>query len=299
MTDPQPTIHPGTTPRVTVLGAGTMGAAIARRLLAAGLTLAVWDRNPEALQALAAVGATAHDDPHQAVTDAEVVLTLLPTGEIVTDLMITRAGITDMAPDAIWVQMGTIGVEATEHLDTVVRRARPDLRFVDAPVSGSRQPARTGQLLVLASGPETAQATLEPVFAAIARRTLWLGPAGTGSRMKLVLNTWLAFEIEAAAEAASLATRLDIAPTALAEAIDDNPLTSPLAAAKLAKIQHNDYDTDFSLEWALKDLELTRDTVGTQPAPIAVAIADRWKTLTAQGLGHLDVSAAAIGLDRI
>jgi len=283
-------------PQVTVIGTGTMGSAVARRLLEVGMTVGVWDRSPQATLALAETGATAYDDPRDAAADATVVLTMLPTAGAVTDLMIGRDVVGALAPGAIWVQMGTIGVEATEHLDAEVRVRRPDVQFVDAPVSGSRHPAETGELEVLASGPETAIGTLAPVFDAIGRRTLWLGPAGMGSRMKLVLNTWLAFEVEAAAEAASLATRLGIAPTVLADALDGNPLTSPLASAKLAKMQSGDDRADFSLEWALKDLDLMRASVGTHDAPIALAIAERWRPLVDRGFGRLDVSAARFGL---
>jgi 3-hydroxyisobutyrate dehydrogenase len=201
-----------------------------------------------------------------------------------------------MAPQAVWAQMGTIGVEATEYLDGELRARRPDVRFVDAPVSGSRGPAESGQLVVLASGPEQAQADVGPVFDAIGRRTLWLGPAGMGSRMKLVLNTWLAFEVEAAAEAAALAARLGISPEVLGDAMDGSPLASNLAVAKLEKIRSGDYSSDFSLAWELKDLDLMRASAGSGPAPIADAIAERWRTLVDQGFGDLDVSAARLGL---
>jgi 3-hydroxyisobutyrate dehydrogenase len=202
-----------------------------------------------------------------------------------------------MAPEAVWAQMGTIGVEATEHLDTEVRTLRPDVHFVDAPVSGSRHPAESGQLLVLASGPESAADTVGPVFDVIGRRTLWLGPAGMGSRMKLVLNTWLAFEVEAAAEADALAGRFGITAHSLADALGGNPAASQLATAKLAKIQSGDHGADFALEWELKDLDLMRASAGSSAAPIAVAIAERWRTLVDQGFGSLDVSAARLGLD--
>jgi len=281
---------------VTVVGAGTMGSAITRRLLSVGMTVAVWDRSPQRAVALAELGATAFDDPSDAVAAATVVLTLLPTAEAVTDVMIGRGVGESLATQAVWVQMGTIGVEATENLGLEVRARRPDVAFVDAPVSGSRAPAESGQLLVLASGPEAAVRRVSPVFDAIGRSTMWLGPAGAGSRMKLVLNTWLAFEVEAAAEAAALATRLGIAPGALADAVDGNPLASPLAAAKLAKMQSADDRSDFALGWALKDLELMRASVGPRPAPIALAIADRWRALVDQGHGGLDVSAARLGL---
>jgi 3-hydroxyisobutyrate dehydrogenase len=272
-----------------------MGSAIALRLLGAGMTVRVWNRSPLRARAIAELGALAFDDPTDAVAGATVVLTLLPTAETVTDLMIGRAVLDAMMPGAVWAQMGTIGVEASESLAASVLARRPDIRFVDAPVSGSRGPAESGQLVVLASGPEAAAGSLEPVFDEIGRRTVWLGPTGTGSRMKLVLNTWLAFEVEAAAEAASLAARLGIPAGTLADVAGDTPLASPLALAKLAKIQSANDRPDFSLEWALKDLELMRSSAGSA-APVAGAIADRWQSLVERGLGSLDVSAARHGL---
>jgi 3-hydroxyisobutyrate dehydrogenase len=294
-TSTTPAAEPG--PRsVAVIGTGTMGAAIARRLLSTGMSVAVWDRSPQSTVALAELGATAFDDPRDAVAVASVVLTLLPTADAVTEVMIGRGVVDALAWQAVWAQMGTVGVEAIEDLDARVRERRPDVLFVDAPVSGSRGPAESGELLVLASGPEGAPPRLRPVFDAIGRATMWLGTAGTGSRMKLVLNTWLAFEVEAAAESAALATRLGIDPRLLADALDGNPVASPLAAAKLSKIQSAGYRADFSLEWALKDLELMRESVGSRYAPIALAIADRWQLLVDRGFGHLDVSAARLGL---
>jgi len=136
--------------------------------------------------------------------------------------------------------MGTIGLEATESLASQVARERPDIAFVDAPVSGSRGPARNGGLLILASGPEHAEPILAPVFAALGQRTLWLGAAGAGTRMKLILNTWLAFEVEAVAEVSALATRLGVSYQALLEAVSGGTLASGVALTKLAKIEQGD-----------------------------------------------------------
>ena len=283
-------------PSVAVIGTGTMGAAVARRLLHAGMAVHVWNRSQRPAVALAELGATAFDDPGDAVAGVGVVLTFLPTIEHLSEVMIGRQVIEAMAPRAVWAQMGTIGVEATEALVVEALRQRADVRFVDAPVSGSRQPAETGALLVLASGPEDAKAAVRPVFDAIGRRTLWLGRAGMGSRVKLVLNTWLAFEVEAAAEGAAIAARLGIPPSVLRDALEGNGVASPLAVAKLSKIDSADHRADFSLQWELKDLDLMRASVGDDPAPIAVAITERWRHLVDQGFGALDVSAARLGL---
>jgi 3-hydroxyisobutyrate dehydrogenase len=282
--------------RVAVIGAGTMGAAVARRLLAAGATVDVWNRSPEPTHALARLGARVHADPRDAVRGAPVVLTLLPTGDIVRDVMVERGVMDAMAPGAVWAQMGTIGIDATASLDAAVAARRPDLHFVDAPVSGSRGPAESGQLVVLASGPEVARPIVDPVFSVLGRRTIWLGPAGAGTRMKLIINTWLAFEVEAAAEALALAAHLGIEGSVLSEVLDGSPLVSPLAAAKMAKMQAADDQPDFSLGWALKDLELAETAAGPGVVPVARAIARRWRDLADRGVAGLDVSVARLGL---
>lgn len=282
--------------RVAVIGVGTMGAAVARRLLAAGAAVDVWNRSLEPTHALAGLGARVHADPLAAVEGTPVVLTLLPTGEVVRDVMVERGIVDAMEPGAVWAQMGTIGIDATASLGAAVAARRPDLHFVDAPVSGSRGPAESGQLVVLASGPEAARTVVDPVFSVLGRRTIWLGRAGAGTRMKLVLNTWLAFEVEAAAEALALATHLGIESEVLSDVLDGSPLVSPLAAAKLAKMRAADDQPDFSLGWALKDLELAETAGGPGGVPVAQAIARRWRVLADRGVAGLDVSVARLGL---
>jgi len=282
-------------PTVALLGLGTMGAGIAQRLLDQGFAVDVWNRTPGPAAPLTERGATAHVMPEQAAARADVVLTMLPTGDAVKEVMLDRGVLNAIRTGAVWAQMGTIGVESTDTLRSEVARARPDIAFVDAPVSGSREPARSGRLVILASGPAGARSTVEPMFEALGR-PVWLGESGAGSRMKLVLNTWLAFEIEATAEVAALADRLGVAHTALREAVSGGTLASGAAMIKLAKMESGDYSPDFSLEWALKDLDLARAAAGVEVIPVAGSIADRWRRLVAQGYGGLDISAARKGL---
>jgi 3-hydroxyisobutyrate dehydrogenase len=282
--------------RVAVIGTGTMGSAVTHRLLGAGATVSIWNRSLGPTRELAALGAEVHFGPRSAVNGAAVVLTLLPTGDVTRSIMLERRTINAMAAGAVWAQMGTIGIDAIAGLEIAATSMRPDLRFVDAPVSGSRAPAEAGELLVLGSGPESAKDTVLPVFSALGRRTLWLGPAGAGTRMKLVMNTWLAFEVEAAAEAAALAEHLGIAAVVLADALVGSPLVSPLAASKLQKIQAADDRADFSLGWALKDLELAQSAAPPGSIPVAGSISRRWRVLADHGASVLDVSAARLGL---
>lgn len=283
-------------PRITVLGVGTMGAAMTRRLLANGFTLGVWDRNPQGLPALVESGAEAFSDAKEAVRHADVVLTLLPTAEAVSEVMVTAGVLSAMGAGTVWAQMGTIGLKATQQLDDEVRTRCPGVLFVDAPVSGSRAPAESGQLVILASGPGEAKAVVDPVFAALGRWTMWLGPAGFGSRMKLVLNTLLAFEVEAAAEVLALARHFGIPDEDLTDAISGSPLVSPYAGSKLEKMQAGDDSPDFSLAFALKDLTLVEEAGGAH-APVAGAIAGRWRRLAQDGWSNADVSAARHGLN--
>ena len=284
------------TPRVALLGAGTMGAGIAERLLDQGFTVDVWNRTPGPATRLAERGATAYSVPSQAVAWADVVVTMLPTADAAKDVMLEQKTLQAFPPGAVWAQMATIGIEATETLRGEVARSRQDVSFVDAPVSGSREPARTGHLLVLASGPEGARPIVQPVFTALGRE-LWLGEAGSGSRLKLVLNTWLAFEVEAAAEVNAVASRLGVPSQALLDAVTGGPLASGVAMTKLAKIEAHDHSPDFSLEWALKDLDLAEAAAGAETLPVASAIAERWRRLVAEGYGRLDISAAGLGLE--
>jgi 3-hydroxyisobutyrate dehydrogenase len=279
-----------------VLGTGLMGAGMAERLLDQGFVVDVWDRTPASAARLAERGATPHAEAADAVRRADAVVTMLATAEAVTDLMLRHDVLGAIGPDGIWAQMGTIGVEPTEALIAAVARRRPDVAFVDAPVSGTREPARTGQLVILASGPDRARATLDPVFQALGQRVLWLGPAGLGTRLKLVLNTWLAFEVEAVAEASATADRLGVPYEALLDAVRGGSLASGTALARLAKMESADHSPQFPLEWALKDLDLTTAATGPDAVPVAGAIAERWRRLVAQGLGRLDVSAARVGL---
>ncbi len=278
-------------PAVTVLGVGAMGSAMAERLLDQGFTVGVWNRTPGPAAELFEQGATAYARPEDAVANAGVVLTTLSTAEAVDEVMLGRGVINAMRPGAVWAQMGTIGVEATEALRSQVAARWPSVLFVDAPVSGSRGPARTGRLVVLASGPKGSRSIVEPVFEALGR-PVWLGEAGAGSRMKLVLNTWLAFEVEAAAEVAAVADRLGVTDAALRETVAGGPLASGVAMTKLAKIENGDYSVDFSLEWALKDLDLAHAAAGFESMPIGASIAERWRHLVAEGFGRLDISAA-------
>lgn len=283
-------------PRVAVLGTGTMGAGMVRSLLRAGLPVDVWNRSPERTESLATEGATVYADPADAVAAAAVVITMLADAAAVRSVALEQGVLQCLPPNAVWAQMGTIGVEATAELAGITARQRPDVAFVDAPVSGSRGPAQAGELLILASGPERAQDLLGPVFGAIGKSTRWLGEAGAGSRMKLVVNTWLIFLIEGAAEVMALADAVGVDRGAVLDMLGSGRMASPVAAAKAGKMAAGDDSPDFPLRWATKDAGLALTAAAGRDLAALAATSDRWQRLVAQGLGDLDTSAARHGL---
>jgi 3-hydroxyisobutyrate dehydrogenase len=281
---------------VAVIGAGIMGSAMARNLAAAGLTTRVWDRTASSTGPLADAGAVVAASAQDAVRGAGVVITMLPTADAVQSVIFDRGVAEAFADGCVWAQMGTIGVEATLRIRDRLAAQRPGVMFADAPVSGSKGPAEQGQLLILASGPAAAADAARPVFDVIGRKTVWLGEAGRGSQMKLVVNAYLSILIEGVAETMELADRLGIGHQQLAEVIEGGPLDAPLADAKLHKMDRGDYAAEFPLEWALKDVDLVIDAAGGQAPPLLAALSGQWHAAVAAGYGRQDISAARLAL---
>ena len=223
-------------------------AGVARNLVSAGLRTTIWDRSPAATAPLSAAGALVSASPADAVRDAHIVITMLPTADVVASVIFAGGVVGALAEGAVWAQMGTIGLAATTEIGSRLGQLRPDVMFVDAPVSGSKGPAEASLLLILASGPPAAAAAVRPAFSAIGRKTIWLGEAGQGSRMKLVVNAYMSILIEGVAEALELAGRLGIDDAELAEAIEGGPLDAPIADAKLHKMERGDFAPEFPLE---------------------------------------------------
>jgi 3-hydroxyisobutyrate dehydrogenase len=281
---------------VAILGVGTMGSAFARRLLGAGMRVNVWDRTAAVAARLAEAGAVVAAIPEEAVRAASVVITMVPTIAAIEETM--PQALAALPHGAIWLQMSTIGVDGTERAITLTKEHRPDVVFVDAPVSGSKMPAEEGKLLILASGPAAALDALAPVFSALGQKTMRWDRAGSGSRMKLVLNTWLAVLGEGMAETAALAHSLGVSLNDVSTCIGSTALDAPWALSKLDKIERDAFDPDFSLALASKDLHLALDAANRahRRLPMAQSIATQWESALAAGLGDRDVIGAYLAL---
>jgi 3-hydroxyisobutyrate dehydrogenase len=283
---------------VAVLGIGAMGHGMARSALRAGIPTIVWNREPEATRDLAELGADVAETAADAAQRAAIVLTMVTDADAVISIARDMGMLGALAPGAIWAQMSTIGVRGIEHVATLVDKERPDITLVDAPVSGSKDPAERGQLTIFASGPDEARAPVTPLFDALGQRTIWVGPVGTGTRLKIVNNTWLAFAAEAVAASVALARRLGLETKTVADALGGGPLVSPWQAAKLQRILMDDFSAQFALSLALKDVHLALEAADEDRFAALRCLADEWQLIVDQGLGDQDVTVVAQALER-
>jgi 3-hydroxyisobutyrate dehydrogenase len=274
---------------VAVLGTGIMGRPMAANMLTAGLTVRAWNRTIEKAQPLAERGATVFAAPAEAVAGADIVVTMLADGQAVHDVF--DAVSVAFAPDAVWIQMSTVGVEWTGKLAAAAEKA--GIAFVDAPVLGTKQPAEQGKLVVLASGPDELRDKCAPVFDAVGSRTIWVGPAGAGTKLKLVANSWVLALTNAVAESVALAQALDVDPNLFLDAIKGGSLDVPYAHVKGAAMITGDFPPAFPARLAAKDARLVLEAGGdaVDLAGAQAALAHLEATVEA---GHGDEEMAAL-----
>ena len=282
------------TTTVGFLGTGIMGAPMARNCAAAGLDVRAWNRTPEKARALADAGVTPVDSPADAAHGAGAVVTMLTDGAAVEAVMAGDGGaLPAMDDDAVWLQMSTVGIAATERLAGLARER--GVGFVDAPVVGTRQPAEAGELLVLASGPEDVRDRAAPVFDAVGRATRWVGEEpGPASRLKLVFNGWLVSLIESLSETLAFSRAMDIPPEEFLEAIDGSPMNVPYAQLKGKAMANMDFsEVAFPLRLAHKDARLVLEAAeaGGLDLPLMRTAEAQFARAEAEGHGDEDLAA--------
>jgi 3-hydroxyisobutyrate dehydrogenase len=287
-----------TTPEsIAILGIGTMGHGMATSALRAGMPTTVWNRNQETTRDLAEAGAAVAQTAADAARSATIVVTMVTDADAVVSIARDEGMLAALVPGAILVQMSTIGVAGIDRVAAMVAAERPDVILADAPVSGSKEPAEQGQLTIFASGPDEARPRLTPLFDALGRRTIWAGAVGSGTRLKLVANTWLAFAAEAVAASVALAHGLGLETEMVADALEGNSLVSPWQEAKLQRIVKGEFSAQFALSLALKDVRLAYEAADGRLRALA-CLAEEWQHAVDQGQGHEDVTAVTRVLEK-
>ena len=279
---------------VAVLGAGgTMGLAMARNLARGGFDVRAWNRTREKAEPLAQDGAQIADSPAEAADGATVILTMLSDAAAVTSTMEGAHGAlaAGRPQDALWLQMSTIGEAGTERCEELARTA--GLPLVDAPVLGTKAPAEQGKLVVLASGDDALRDRVTPIFDVVGQRTLWVGPAGDGTRLKVAVNAWIVTVTEGCAETLALAEGLGLDPQLVLDAVEGGPLDLPYLRMKGAAIMARDFEPSFRLALAAKDAGLAEASAHRRELdlPLLTTIRERLEEGVREGNGDLDMSA--------
>jgi 3-hydroxyisobutyrate dehydrogenase len=275
-------------PTVALLGTGTMGAGMARNIAQAGLPLRVWNRTPGKAEALGDV-ATVSASAAEAVGGADIVVTMLFDADSVSATIADAAG--SLREGAVWLQTSTVGIAGTERL---LQQARDlGVTYVDAPVLGTKKPAEDGALVVLASGPDDARSRVQPVLDAVSGRTIWVGEAGTGTRLKLAANAWVFTVVEGIAESLALCRELGVDPQLFLEAVKGGALDAPYVQVKGAAMLADQLEPAFALTGALKDAELILAAAEEAGLDLALlpGIRDHFARAVRDGHGDLDMAA--------
>jgi 3-hydroxyisobutyrate dehydrogenase len=277
--------------KVTILGAGRMGSAMALRLIDTGQEVTVWNRERERVVPLADAGATLADGIVAAVDDAAVIITMVTDGPAVRS--VAAEMLPAMRSGAVWLQASTVGAEWADRLRELAdERGRA---ILDAPVSGSTGPARNGTLTWLVAGPQEAIDAARPVLDALGQHVFLVGARQEASRLKLIVNAWMTAATVAMADALRASDELGVPRDTLLEVLSGGPLGMPYALQKAQLMTAHDYTPGFPIELALKDIRLMEQT--EMQTPPLVRELDRRLTNAADAGHALDDLAAVAAVD--
>ena len=237
------------------IGLGNMGSRIAQRLIDNGYRVFVYDRNIAKADAMAARGGVVAKNILELAGSADVILSCLTNDEAVQSVFAGPAGIFAKArPGTIVLEMSTIFPESSRELHRL--GAKRGIEVLDVAISGSTPAVEQGILTLLAGGNQHLFLAAEPIFQAIARQYFLLGGPGSGTAMKLVVNTLLGIGMQAIAEAVVLGETVGLNRERLLEVLSKTAVIAPAHVGKLARVAINEYSPQFPLRLMNKDFQL-------------------------------------------
>jgi 3-hydroxyisobutyrate dehydrogenase-like beta-hydroxyacid dehydrogenase len=237
------------------IGLGNMGSRIAQRLLDHGYRLAAYDRDMTQAKTLAKRGGTVAKSVHELASTVDVVLSCLTNDEAVRSVYTEAEGVFAGAKaGTVVLEMSTVSPETSRELHSL--GARRGIEVLDVAISGSTPAAEQGILTLLAGGNGELFRAAEPIFQTIAKQSFLLGDSGSGTAMKLVVNTLLGVGMQAIAEAVVLGEKSGLERKRLLEVLARTAVIAPAHLGKLARVAVNDYSPQFPLRLMNKDFEL-------------------------------------------
>lgn len=239
--------------RLAFLGTGLMGAPMARRLLAAGHRVAVWNRSRAKAEPLAEDGATVADSPAEAIGAGEGVIIMVADAAAVSEVLLQPSAVEALRGRTV-LQMSTIGPGESRELGDRVRAAGAD--WLEAPVLGSIPQATAGSLLIMAGGESALYERWQPVLQAMGAPRL-IGPVGHAATLKLAMNQLIAALTAAYASSLGLVRRAGVDVEAFADTVRASALHAPTFDKKLAGMLAHDFEpANFPARHLLKDVRL-------------------------------------------
>ena len=284
-------------PPIAFLGIGLMGFPMASNLIEAGYPLTVWNRTRSKAEALSGRARVA-DSAALAVEGAEVVITMLESGPVVTDVLFGQGVAAAMAAGAVLVDMSSIApATARQHARDL---AANDVAYVDAPVSGGTIGAREGNLTIMAGGKVDVIECVRPLLEVLGRLTR-IGPAGSGQLAKLANQAIVGISIGAVAEALLLADRGGADPAAVREALLGGFAGSRILELHGERMLRRDFEPGGKARTQLKDLRMILDEAraGELTLPLAEEAFHAYRSLIAMGEGEVDHSGLLLQLEHL
>jgi 3-hydroxyisobutyrate dehydrogenase len=280
-------------PNIAILGLGIMGSGMARRLLHADFSLTVYNRSPEKCKPLAAYGAFAATTPREAASRSQIILSVVANDAASREVWLGKNGaLAGAVPNSILIESSTLSCGWIREL--AAQSAERHCRFLDAPVTGTKPHAASGELVFLVGGPAETVEAARPVFSVLGRECIHLGPVGSGALMKLTNNFLCGVQAASFAEALSLvdAGQLD---RAKALAILTNGAPGSGIVKRIAeRVTANDFAPNFALRWMAKDLSYAIAEGSNQNAPLETAAAALSVFERALAAGHGDEDFSAV-----
>ena len=285
-------------PRIAFLGTGLMGAPMCQNLLSADLPLTVWNRSQAKTEPLAKRGAEIADSPQSAVSDADVVITMLTDGTAVADIMFNQGVAEAIRESATRIDMSSIGAdEAIEHAK---RHAERGVRYLDSPVSGGTRGASAGELAIMAGGDAETFAAMQPVFAALGQAT-HVGPNGCGQLAKLANQVIVAITIGAVSEALILAGGGGADRAKVREALQGGFASSRILTEHGQRMVNRAFEPGGPAKFQLKDLRnalSAAERLGLD-LPITKLLHKLFDAMVQSGKGDMDHSGLLTHLEAL
>jgi 3-hydroxyisobutyrate dehydrogenase len=256
------------------IGLGAMGQRMALRLLTKGFKIVVYDHTSRKVQALAAAGAIPAPSVRQLARKSEVIISCLPTDEAVLGVYQGPEGVIACAnPGAVAIEMSTVSPDTSRALHRMGRER--GIEVLDVAISGSTPAAEQGTLTLLGGGDGKVFDSCAPIFSALAKQYFHLGPAGSGTTMKLVVNTLLGVNMQAIAEAVAFGEKAGLNRVLLLSVLAKTAVIAAAHQNKLSRALRDDYSPQFPLRLMNKDFGLILDKAAELGVPMPATAAAR------------------------